>query len=242
VKGSGLGARFLVGGYDISGDTQALDTISGGIATLDVTDITQSAHSRLPGLRDGSMAFTVFFDKTGAHVPLSALPVADEIMSFLVAPLAVGGAGASLNAKQIGYDPSRGADGSLTLKSQGAGNQFGLEWGVTLTPGERTDTTATDGASLNNLAARGFGAQAYLQAVALTGTAVTVTVQHSPDNATWSTLMTFAAVTSAPQAQRISVSNTTTVDQYLRVITAGTFTSFTFMAMININPVAGVTF
>jgi hypothetical protein len=87
-----------------------------------------------------------------------------------------------------------------------------------------------------------FGAQAYLQATALTGSTATVTIQHSPDNATWSTLLAFAAVTSAPQAQRVTVSNTTTVNRYLRAITAGTFTSFAFQVGINVNLVAGQVF
>jgi hypothetical protein len=166
---------------------------------------------------------------------------------FLVAPLAVGGATACCNAKQVGYDPTRAADGSLTLKTEGQANQFGLEWGVTLTAGTRTDTAATSGADLDNGASTAFGAQAYLHAFALTGTDVTVTVQHSPDNSTWSTLAAFTQIISGnlpPLAQRTSVTNTTTVNRYLRAITttAGGFTSFAFACIVNRNPVAGVTF
>lgn len=55
----------------------------------------------------------------------------------------------------------------------------------------------------------GWGAEAYLQAIALTGTDVTVTVQHSPDNATWISLLAFTEVVSGnsnlpPSAQRIA--------------------------------------
>lgn len=87
-----------------------------------------------------------------------------------------------------------------------------------------------------------FGAQAYLQATALTGSTATVTIQQSPDNATWTTLVAFAAVTSAPQAQRATVSNTTAVGRYLRAITTGTFTSFAFQAAVNVNLIAGQVF
>ena len=140
AKQSGLGARFLVGGYDISGDIQALDMISGGPALFDVTDITQSAHHRISGQRDGKMQFTSFMDAANAHPVLAALPRADVLMTALLPTLAIGGAAACLNAKQIGYDPNRTANGDLTLKVDGEGNSFGLEWGLALTAGLRRHT------------------------------------------------------------------------------------------------------
>jgi len=148
-KQSGIGARFAVGGYDLSGDVQALDTIGGSQALLDSTDITQSAHSRITGLRDGVMGFTVFMNPSGAHPVLAALPTADTLMTFLAPPLTLGSASACLVAKQVGYNPTRGADGSLLMKVEGQGNAFGTEWGVQLTAGYRTDTGATNGTSLD---------------------------------------------------------------------------------------------
>jgi len=146
-KQSGLSARFIVGGYDLSGDISALDSISGGVALLDVTDITQSAHSRITGQRDGSMGFSVYMDTSNAHPVLSALPSSDTLMTFLVPPLAIGSVSANLNAKQVGYDPTRNADGSLMMKVQGQGNEYGLEWCEQITPGLRSDTGATNGAT-----------------------------------------------------------------------------------------------
>jgi hypothetical protein len=205
AKQSGLGARLLVGGYDISGDVQALDKISGGPALGDVTDITQLAHARLGLQRDGTMSFTEFFDAANAHPVLAALPRADVQMMFLMPVLAVGAAAACLNSKQINYDPTRAANGDLTVKTEGLGNSFGLEWGLTLTAGLRTDVAAANGASLDNAAATGWGAQAYLQVTAFTGTSVTVTVQQSADNATWITLgSAFTAVSAAPASQRVT--------------------------------------
>lgn len=205
AKQSGMGMRLLLGGYDVSGDINALDQVSGGPELLDVTDITQSAHSRIPGQRDGHMAFTAFMDTANAHPVLSALPRADVLMTALLPTLAVGGAAACLNAKQLNYDPTRSAKGDLTLKVAGDGNAFGLEWGVTLTAGLRTDTTATNGAALDNAAATGWGAQMYLQVTGFAGTSVTVTVQQSADNSTWITLgSAFTAVTAAPNTQRVT--------------------------------------
>ena len=138
-----------MGGYDISGDVNALDSIGGTQALLDSTDITQSAHSRIAGLRDGMMGFTVFMDTANAHPVLSALPTTDELMTFLSPPLAQGSPAACLNAKQVGYNPTRGTDGSLMIKVEGQGNAFALEWGVQLTAGLRTDTTGTTGANFD---------------------------------------------------------------------------------------------
>jgi hypothetical protein len=211
AKQGGLGARFLIGGYDISGDIQALDNVHGGPALIDSTDITQSAHSRITGLRDGGMGVTVYMDPANAHPVLDALPRTDTLGMFLLPTLAVGGAVACLNAKQVNYDPTRGAAGELTLKTDLQANLYGLEWAQTLTAGLRTDTTATNGASLDNTAASYWGAQAYLQVTAISGTSVTVTVQQSADNSTWITLgSAFTAVTAPPAFQRVTTAAAST--------------------------------
>lgn len=49
-----------------------------------------------------------------------------------------------------------------------------------------------------------WGAQAYLQVTAFTGTSVTAKVQHSADNSTWLDLAAFTAVTAAPAFQRVT--------------------------------------
>ena len=87
-----------------------------------------------------------------------------------------------------------------------------------------------------------FGAQAYLQLFNLIGTNVDVVIQHAPDNATWTTLIDFASQTTSPLALRTVVSNVTTVQRWLRVITTGTFSLAQFAVMLNRNPVAGVAF
>ena len=307
AKQGGLGARFLVGGYDISGDVSAVDSITGAQGLLDSTDITQSAHSRIIGLRDGSMGFTVFMDPANAHPILSALPTADTLMSFLAPPLAIGNPSACLVAKQVNYDPTRGNDGALLMKVEGQGNAYGLEWGVQLTPGLRTDTTATNGTALDggggfaspsvpasatpvtntsslpatvvvtggtvsNVSVNGVtvgtgdgtytvppgqsvtltysaaptwtwtlqtaaGAQAYLQLTGFAGTSVTVAVQDSADNSTFTAVtgLTFTAVTAAPAWQRLATAGNATLRRYVRVATSGTFSSATFAVVLDRN-------
>lgn len=317
AKQTGLGNRFYFGGYDISGDTQSLGKIaSGGMKTLDMTDITESAFERQLGEFDGQWAFTTFFNKTGAHVPLSALPRTDVQGIFAVSPT-VGADAACMVAKEIDYPPTRPNDGSLTMAVTAQSNGFGYEWGKLLTAGVRTDVAATNGASydrgaglvtpavpasgtpvsnpsavpvtvvisggtMTNVVIKGvsvgtgagtytlppgatitltytvaptwawsistaFGAQAYLQVMAFTGTDATVVLQDSADNASFSNIASgsFAQITSGtPQGQRIALSNSATVRRYLRAITTTSagFTNLQFVVAIDPNVIANVAF
>lgn len=249
-KQSGLGDNFYIGGYDLSGDVGSLGKISCKTAVLEVTAINKSAHERLYGLRDGDLTFDSYFDNGTAtsvfgneHQVLSALPTSDTIAQYWRGTT-LGGSVFSLNSLQINYDGKRDNKGDLTLAVNCMGDQFGGEWGIGLTPGIRTDSTATNGTSVDNAAPTAFGAQMYLEVFAVTGTSVTVTVAHSTDNTTFTSLGAFTAVTSGSprNTQRIAVSNSTTVNRYLRVQTTGTFTNAQFAVMVARNPVAGVVF
>jgi len=242
-KQSGLGDRFFVGGYNLSGDINS-PALSGGPATLDVTGVDKAAFERIGGVRDGSMTFTAFFnpgiEANAAHAVLSVLPTAD-VQLLYCRGATLGAPAAGLVAKQIGYDGTRGQDGSFTFAVQGQGNAYGLEWGTLLTAGERTDTAATNGTSVDNGAATSFGAQAYLAVTGFTGTDVTVTIQDSADNATFAdvTGLTFTTVTAAPAVERLQTGRTATLRRYVRAVTttSGGFTSATFVVAVNVNAV-----
>jgi len=146
TKITGLGAALWWNGYDLSNDTRSLEKISGGVATMfDTTGIDKSAHERLPGARTAEWAFTEFFNKLGAHVPLSALTRNDQTLTFAV-PTAIGSASACVVGRQIGYDPTRSTAGELTETVDVLSDGSGMEWGNLLTAGKRTDTAATNGA------------------------------------------------------------------------------------------------
>ncbi len=249
AKQGGLGDNFYIGGNDLSGDISALTRIGGGPAALDSTAISQSAAARFGGERDGSMEGTSLFDPAvgASHPVLSALPTADVICSYFRGK-AIGNPAASLVGKQINYDGSRGQDGSFTFGFQVLANGFGLEWGVQLTAGMRTDAgPGVTGASFDTGGALSFGGQAYLHVSAFTGTDVTIKIQDSSDNISFADVagFGFAQVTGgAPLAQRIALSNVATIRQYVLVktITGSGFTSCTFAVSMVKNPVAGVVF
>lgn len=248
TKVTGLGDNFYIAGYDVSGATNSLGTIKGSVNPLDYTDITQSAHARLPGLRDGEISFVTFLDTSvgnSAHALYSSLPTTDVIANYFRGT-AQGNPAAGMVAKQLNYDFTRQADGMLTAAVNLDGQGFGLEWGTQLTAGKRTDTSATVGSVYDNGAGFTFGAQAYLQVFAFTGTDVTVTITHATTSGgSYSSLIAFSQITStSPAAQRATVSNSTTVNEFFKVTTttSGGFSNLVFAVMINVNTTAGVVF
>lgn len=146
AKQTGLGDGLLVGGYDLSGDTGAVDNISGGPAAIEMTGIDKSAIERYGGLRDGKIEWSSFFnDATGhAHEKLKTLPTTDVVVTYLRGRT-LGNQAANLVAKQLNYDGSRSDSGELTFKVESNANAYGLEWADQLTAGLRTDTGATNG-------------------------------------------------------------------------------------------------
>jgi hypothetical protein len=247
TKSGGLGDNFYSGGYDVSGDIGSVDKIQGGTKPIDVTAINKSAFERIGGVRDGSMSWKAFFNITAgqAHPVLSALPTADVVATYCRGTT-LGSPCASLVAKQLNYDGNRAQSGEFTFSVDAEASAYGLEWGVLLTAGLRTDTAATNGTGVDTTALASFGAQAYLQVTAFTGTDVTVKIQDSADNVAFAdvTGLSFTAVTAAPFTQRLATSNTATIRRYVRAVTTTSagVTSVTFAVHLTKNEIAGVVF
>lgn len=234
TKATGLGTYLLVSGTDISGDTNSIAKLNGGPAAEDVTSIDKSAFERLGGLRDGGLSWVSYFDPVTSHPLLSALPTAD-IHAMILFTQTLGGAGAGIIAKQINYDGTREKSGAFKLAVDAQGNGFGLEHGVQLTAGMRSDTAATNGASVDYGAGVGttaFGLQMYVQLLSFTGTSVTVKIQSSTDDGAGDAFADIAGATSgalsAVGAVRAATATNASVERYLRVVTTGTFSQATF--------------
>lgn len=242
AKQTGLGDRLVAGVVDLSGDVGSIQKVGGGPAALDLTDITQAGYDREGGLRTGAIDWTSWFNPTRAHLALRTLPREDLVVTY-GRGTGIGQPAASCVAKQVGYDPTRAADGSMTIALSAQSNAFGIEWGRQLTPWPRTDAAATNGASLDHGAATAFGGQFYLNLTAFTGTSVVVKIQDSADNVTFADLAgaAFTAAT-GPTAERIAISNAATVRRYLRVATTGTFTNAVFTVNAVRNEIPSVVF
>lgn len=246
TKQSGLGDNLWIDGYDLSGDTQSLSRIGGGPGVLEMTGIDKSAYERVGTLRDGVISLTSFWNVvTGAgHDVWSDLPRTDRVVTY-ARGTGIGSPAACLVGKQINYDPNRGADGSLLMPVEAMSNAYGLEWGEQATAGgKRTDTTATNGASLDLGAASSFGLQAYLHVFSFIGTSVTVKLQGSSDNGVGDAFAditggAFAAATGRT-SQRIATASNLAIERYIRVVTTGTFSSATFAVVVVQNEIATV--
>lgn len=247
AKTGGLGDNLYVGGFDLSGDINSISNIGGGVNPLPVTGINRSAMERIGGERDGRVDFVAYFNTAvgAAHLRLSPLPTTDQIITYCRGTN-LGDEAACLIGKQINYDPTLAQDGTFTFAVNAQASTAGLEWGNQLTAGLRTDTAATNGTGYDTAASLSFGAQAYLQVTALTGTDATVKIQDSADNITFADVagLTFTQVTAAPATQRLATVNTATIRRYVRAstVTTGGFTVLTFSLVVNKNPIAGVIF
>lgn len=245
TKGSGLGMKLFVDGYDISGDIQSISRMGGGPAVIDTTGIDKSAFERIGGRRDGAIDMTTHFNPetiaTGgtadrSHLVLRSLPLTDRMLT--VAHPAYGEAWAMI-AKQGNYDPTLAADGALTFVVGALANGYGLEPSKLLTAAPLTQGAAGNVASVDFGAGAAFGLQAHLQVLAFTGTSATVTLQGSSDNGVGDA---FAAVTgggfttvTGRTTQRIETARNQAVERYLRVVTTGVFTNLVFVVTAEVN-------
>lgn len=246
-KQSGLGDNFYVAGYDVSGDIGSIEAISCPQATIDATGISKSAMERLPGKRDGHMEWSSFFNDAAlaSHVAHKSLPRTD-VGLYYARGTTLGNPAAAMTAKQIDYAGNRDEDGGFTFKISGEANSFGLDWGRQMTAGVRSDTSATNGSSVDfGTGSTAFGLQAYVQVFSFTGTSVTIKLQESSDNGAGDAFAdvtggAFTVVSAAPTFERIQTSRTQTIERYLRVVTTGTFSQCSFAVMVARNTVSTV--
>ncbi|MGH2386247.1 MAG: hypothetical protein ACRDGB_14525 [Candidatus Limnocylindria bacterium] len=237
-KQSGLGDRLFVGAVNLSGDVGSVQTIRDSGTLLETTGIDKSAFERIHGIADGEIAFNAFFndEADAAHVTLSPIPSTNVQVTYLRGTT-LGKPGASILAKQVDYPASRGTDGSLVFAVQAlSANGDLLRWGQQLTAGIRTDSAATNGDGVDGAAASSFGLVAYLHVFAFTGTSATIAIQESSDDAAADAYAAvtggaFASVTE-PVAERIETAADLAVEQWLRVVTTGTFSDLQFAVLV----------
>ena len=246
AKQNGLGMRMAVGGYDLSGDIMTIGRIGGGPASpLSSTDITQSGQSRFcsalaadgiaSGMYEGAIEATAFFNPAvdRAHQVFSALPLTSALVTVAMGA-AAGVPTANLLAKQVGYEPQRGADGSLSMTVAATESDgVPLEWDVALTSWGQSVTGAGNLTSvdLGTASPGAFGAVIHVQTFSFTGTSVTFKIQESSDNAAGDAFAdvvggAFTAISAAHGAQRVET-GAINVERYLRVVASGTFSAWT---------------
>ena len=223
AKITGIGANLWVDQYNVSGDVGAIDSIASSRAQLDVTSIEDDYMSRLPGIGDGSISFTGYFNVTSPSLHNSIGSAFGTAISIITAAFgtAIGSPAASLGAARATYNTTRGADGSLAVNvSAESGIGYGTDWGVLLAG--RGTATGTATTTVDGGAATTGGAQAYLHVVSVSAGTVTITVQDSSDNSTFNNVtgLSFTA-TAAGTAEYKATAAGATIARYLRFNCSG---------------------
>jgi hypothetical protein len=234
-KISGIGERFYVNQYDLSGDVGALGTIQAARNQQDVTVLADVAIERLGLLRDGHLAYTAFFDTvTGQeHLVLRNLPQS-ALITWATGTTA-GADAASLVANHTDYPVTRGADGSLVTTPTADANGYGMQWGNLLTAGAQLFASAGIGTAVDDYfpsfggisaPPTNFGLAAYLHVLSIGSGSATVHIQDSAAGVSYAdvTGAVFSAA-GAATSQRIATSATQAVNRYLRLNVTGTFTN-----------------
>lgn len=237
AKSTGIGSRYGIGGYDVSGDINALNRIGGGPATIDMTDITQAGMDRSAGLFDAGMEAAAYFDPAAgaSHEHFATLPTSSQVAMWASAS-AAGAAVACMIGKEIDYPANRGQDGAFMLAPNvQESDGFPLEWGVTLTTWGLSLSGAGNVASvdLGSASPGAFGAVFYAQVFTFTGTSITLKIQESSDNAVGDAFADvvgggFSAISAAHGGQRV-MTGAINVERYLRVVASGTFSAATLV-------------
>jgi hypothetical protein len=231
-KETGLGDRFFLDGYNLSGDVGALQSIGMTRALIDVTGIDKDAHERLPGLGDSEITWNAWFNPTAgqSHPQMKDIPDDRHVMYWRGSTAGV--PVAAMVGTQATYDVQRGADGALATTAQ-VMNKSGdmLDWGKALTDGPES-VTGTGNLAGVDLGTGAGEVNAYLQVISFVGTNITFTLQHSLDDDAADAYAAitggaFTQVTAAPAKERIEIDGP--VERYVRVAITGTFTSCTFV-------------
>lgn len=237
---TGIGWKLYIHGYDVSGDVGAIDSMTMGTATQDITNLTSGAMARLALLKDAEVSFTVFFNDTALaqFAALSTLPRTD-VLAYVCAGTTAGDPVFAISAKQVNYDWTRNADGSLVGKVQLIGAAaLPLEVGKLLTAtGRVTHASATDATGIDGAAQSTVGAVGFLQHFSAASGTVEYDLEDSADSTngvdgSWANLLAFADVATpyTPIGQRVAVNGT--VERWTRASTNGTFTTAVFSMAI----------
>jgi hypothetical protein len=214
----GKNVNIFVNEYDFStyfNDVSASSTVE----TAEVSAFGSSAKEYIVGLQDGTVSLSGMFDgtATGTDVVFSAVLGSATKQLVIVAPSgnSVGASAIVLEADDTSYEVS-GAVADVVQTSAEFQSSDGVEHGKILSSGAAISATG-NGTSVDNGAASTNGGVGFVSVPTNTRNGnITVKVQQSADNSTFTDLITFTVVTSTQKtSERVEV--TGTVARYLRV-------------------------
>jgi hypothetical protein len=231
AKTNGLNCRLYVEGYDLSGDANSLSGLGYTNELLDVTTLDVSAKKRLIGTVDTEMSFDAWFDNAASHQHAvwssnsGKLPTTDQDILIPMGS-AVGDQFVGLIAKEGTYNVARSGGSAISANATFSANGSTAEYGEMLTAFDDTHSSAGSGTVVDSGASSSNGGTGFLQLLSLDSGSVTVNLQEATSSGgTYTNFMTFSTVAAAaaPSAERLT--NTGTVQRYIKVTTTGTFSN-----------------
>lgn len=176
----------------------------------------------VPGLQSGGVSGGGLFKGASAAADADAVLRAalgdstnGQIMSLGIGGFAIGKRTRCWQARVNSYDLNVNNDGLIAASFESSAND-GLDAGVSLHDHSAAEASSTNSASVDQAASSTKGAVAHLHVISIGGGTADILVEHSSDNSTFTTLMTFTQV-SAAGSERKEVAVGVTVNRYVRV-------------------------
>ncbi len=216
----GKNVNVFVNEYDFStyfNDVSATTSVE----TAEVSAFGSNAKEYIVGLLDGTVSLSGMFDgtATGTDVVFSAVLGSTTKQNVIVAPSghSNGASAIVLEADDTSYEVS-GAVADVVQTSAEFQSSDGVEHGKILSSGTAISSTG-NGTSVDNALSSANGGVGFLSVPTNTRNGnITVKVQQSADNSTFTDLVTFTVVTSTQKtSERVEVAAGTSVARYLRV-------------------------
>ena len=214
----GKNVNVFINEFDFStyfNDVSATSTVE----TAETSAFVSSAKEYIVGLVDGTVSLSGMFDgtTTGTDVVFSTVLGSTTKQNVIVAPSghSNGATAIVLEADDTSYEVS-GAVADVVQTSAEFQSSDGVEHGKILSSGTAISSTG-NGTSVDNALSSANGGVGFLSVPTNTRNGnITVKVQQSADNSTFTDLITFTVVTSTQKTfERVEV--TGTVARYLRV-------------------------
>jgi hypothetical protein len=226
--------RFYVNGYDVSGYARSVGPYVWTFNEVDESGMIDGIKGFLPGMGQASPGtLSAAFDNStgvGIHTVGSAL---DGTLATVLAPVGIRAAPSTGDPAFMGqylckgYTSAMDAAGGVIISMPFAGWETAASsllycnpWGILVHPwGQETSTNAAVGVLCNgSTAVTTHGGYAVFHMSASTAGGVTLKVQHSTDNSTFTDLITSATMdaSSTPQHSLVALAPTATVNPYIR--------------------------
>jgi hypothetical protein len=189
------------------------------VETAEVSAFGSSAKEYIVGLQDGTVSLSGMFDgtATGTDVVFSAVLGSTTKQNVIVAPSghSNGASAIVLESDDTSYEVS-GAVADVVQTSAEFQSSDGVEHGKILSSGLAITATGS-GTSVDNAASSANGGVGFVSVPTNTRNGnITVKIQQSADNSTFTDLITFTVVSSTAKTfERVEVAGT--VARYLRV-------------------------